>query len=542
MKKWKVISTNKKLSTGDEIFNELLKIRKIEDPKSFFNSSLEDLNLSKLKIDRREIKKAVERINDAVLKNEKIIVLGDYDVDGICASAIVWETIYSKYKNVFPYIPDRFSEGYGISAKSLENLLEKHPDVKLIITVDNGITANDSIDSITSKGVDVIVTDHHVAGQKMPKAFAVVHTTELCGAGVAWILARELSYLKDDEVLEKIELAALATVTDLVPLIGPSRSILKLGLNHLHETKRPGLRQLALVSGIETKKIGVYEIGHLIGPRLNASGRVDHAIQSLRLLCSRNLEFARKTAFDLDMNNKKRQQMVASAYEHASLTVSLAESKKNFIAVHHESYSEGIIGLIASKLTEKFYRPSIAISVKADISKGSARSIKGVNIVEILNKSRDLLEGAGGHPMAAGFSVKTEKIEILYEKLNKEFEKIPKEMYEKEISIDMEIGLNAVNEKVYEKIREFSPFGIGNPEPIFMIKNLKVLEIRKLGSEGKHLKMKLGKGEKVVDAIGFNMNDFEIQKNMKIDAAFSIDLNEWNGKRDIQLKLKDIRF
>src|SRR3989344_5448475 len=228
MKKLKVLSTNTEFSSEDKVIKELYNLRKISDKEKFINPSVSDLNIENTLISKKEIKKTINRIEKAIKNNEKIIVLGDYDVDGICASSILWETIYSKYKNVFPYIPDRFSEGYGISKKTIDNLLKKHPDTKLIITVDNGIVASRPIKYAKKKSVDVIITDHHLAGDKLPEAYAIVHTTELCGAGVTWMLAQEIKKeifkIKNDKK-EHLELAALATVADLVPLTGLNRII-----------------------------------------------------------------------------------------------------------------------------------------------------------------------------------------------------------------------------------------------------------------------------------------------------------------------------
>ena len=541
MKKWKVLSINTEFSSEDKVIKELYNLRKISDKEKFINPSVSDLNIENTLISKKEIKKTINRIEKAIKNNEKIIVLGDYDVDGICASSILWETIYSKYKNVFPYIPDRFSEGYGISKKTIDNLLKKHPDTKLIITVDNGIVASRPIKYAKEKSVDVIITDHHLAGDKLPEAYAIVHTTELCGAGVAWMLASKLQFETDERINEKLELAALATVTDLVPLTGFNRIILKLGLNELRKTKRVGLLELLKLARIDNKNLGVYEIGYIIGPRLNASGRLEHAMESLRLICSSDKEYVKNAALLLENTNRRRQQMVIDSFQHAKLSL-MTKNTNKIILISHESYSEGVIGLISSKLVEHFYKPAITISLKEKISKGSARSINGVNIVELLRSVSGTLSEVGGHPMAAGFSLETERVEEFYLALNKEAEKIPDSLFERELKVDMEIPPSLITESLYRKIQEFSPFGMGNPEPVFLSKKMKIVSYKKIGNDGSHLKILVKNGDKIMEAIGFRMGEIELEEKKEADLVFTIDMNTWFDKKTLQLKLKDINF
>lgn len=539
MKKWKVLSARNKVASEEEIIDELFKLRKISDKKGYLNPSADEINLNDSGINKKELKKAIKRINKAIENNERIVILGDYDVDGICASAILWETIYSKYKNVFPYIPDRFSEGYGMSNKSIDNVLEKYPDVKLIITVDNGIVAVDSADYAMEKGIDLIITDHHLQGNRLPKASAIVHTTKLCGAGVSWMLACELDFLNKSTVSEKLELAALATIADLVPLVDLNRLIVKFGLEYLHNTKRVGLIELFKTSGIDKRSIGTYQIGYIIAPRLNASGRIGHAIDSLRLICTNDRSYASKSAMYLENTNRTRQKMVVDSISHAKLSV-VKSDIENVVVVSHESYSEGIVGLLASRLVEEHYRPAIAISVKNNISKGSARSINGVNIVEMLRSVSSTLLEVGGHPMAAGFSIKTEKIQEFVLELSSSAKRIPRETFDRDIKIDMIIPLCLVSESLYKKIQELSPFGMGNPEPIFASRKITVLGVRRLGKDGSHLKLVLENGDKNIEALGFGMGALEIEEKNEIDIAFTIDINEWRDRRTLQLMIKDL--
>jgi len=545
MKKWKVLSTNKNIASESTVIDELFRLRKISDKDKFINPNVSDLKIENTSISKKEIAKTINRIEKAINNKERIIILGDYDVDGICASAILWETIYSKYKFVFPYIPDRFSEGYGISNKTIDNLLKKNPDTKLIITVDNGIVANKPIEYAKEKKIDVVVTDHHVAGKKLPDAYSIVHTTELCGAGVAYLLAKEIKnkILKiKDYGEEHLGLAALATVADLVPLTSLNRIIVKLGLKELQNTRRLGLIELMKLAKINKKDLGVYEIGHIIGPRLNASGRIDHAIESLRLLCSNDKKYVENAAMLLENTNRVRQQMVADSFQHAKLSVAAGGDMGKVVIMHHSTYSEGVVGLIASRLVEQYYRPSVAISVREKISKGSARSINGVNIVELLRSVSGILSEVGGHPMAAGFSIETERIEEFYLALNKEAKKIPDKLFERELKVDMEIPLNLVSESLYKKIQKLSPFGMGNPEPAFLVKNVQVESFKRLGKDGAHLKVFFKKGKDIIEGIGFGMGESEVMAGDKIDAVFTIDINNWRDKKSLQLKLRDIKF
>jgi len=543
MKKWKVLSTNTKITSEDDVARELFKLRKIDKKTSekFLNPKISDLKIEECGILLPELEKGIKRIKKAIKKDERIIILGDYDVDGICASAILWETLYKKHSKSLPYIPDRFSEGYGISVKTVDNLLEKYPDVKLIITVDNGIVANESIAYAGKKGIDVIITDHHAKGETLPNAHAIIHTTALCGAGVAWMLARSLGIENEDAINEKLELAALATVADLVPLTGFNRVIVKTGINYLRNTKRVGLIELFKIAKIEKEKIDTYHIGFIIGPRLNASGRISHAKESLRLVCSADKNYVKKTAFLLDQTNRLRQQMVKESALHAKLSVLKEKTLGKLIIVFDKSYSEGVVGLIASKLVEEYYRPTLAISIGEKISKGSARSIKGVNIIDLIRKYEKHLIGAGGHPMAAGFTIETEKIELFKSEIVKGVEKeIADELLNSEVRIDMEVPIGVVTMNLFNKIEDFAPFGMENPKPTFMIRGAKIINLGRVGNDSSHLKIDIEKDGKSLPAIGFGLGDREINIGDTIDIAFAIDVNEWRDRKTLQLKIKDL--
>jgi len=563
----KILLKNRGLSTKKEI-SEFLK------PKNPQDFTAKDLG-----IDEKEIKKAKVRIEKAIKNDESIIVYGDYDADGICATAILWETLYELTKNVLPYIPERVSEGYGLNSESIKNLKLKIKNLGLIVTVDHGITADDKIKYAKELGIDVIVCDHHQINKKAPDCVAVVHTDKICATAISWYLSMSLrsrcnigrSNPRQDEIAELVpsetrdlhitprndknddlpamtnflDLVAIATIADLEPLIGINRNFTKYGLDVLRKTSRCGLLAIIEEAGIKKEDIGTYEVGYIIAPRLNAMGRMGHALDSLRLLCTSCNDKAKQLASKLGLTNKERQLLTEETVRHArNLFLSqYGEVVPNFIIIDHESYQEGIIGLVAGKLVEEFYRPAIVISRGEIYSKASGRSISGFNIIEAIREHYDLLVDAGGHPMAAGFTVETIKIEQLKEKLIQSAQKsLTKESFNKVLKIDMEIPPQIISEKLYDDVQKMSPFGIGNPEPVFSGK-VQVKDVRLVGNEGKHLKLTLSDGRNIFSAIGFGLGNFfeKAKPGTEVNIAYNIFLNEWNGNKKVELKVKDIK-
>ena len=419
--------------------------------------------------------------------------------------------------------------------------MEKYPDTKLIITVDNGIVAHDAVAFANTKGIDVIVTDHHVKGEKLPDAFCILHTTSLCGAGIAWMLAEALRFEDEGRLKEKLTLAAIATVADLVPLVGANRVIVREGIELIKKSKRPGLVELIKASGIDQGKIDVYTIGHVIAPRMNAAGRIQSAMNPLRLLCTNNVTKATTLATLLSQVNRDRQGLTGEMVEHAKL-LAIESSNSKVTVVAHESYNQGVIGLVASQLVESYYRPSIAIAIGEDISKGSARSIVGVNIVELLRSVSDTLLEVGGHPMAAGFSVETKRIGEFTQEITKKAEvMVADSLLERFLDIDMELSFLDITKKLFDEISQLQPFGMANPEPTFVTRGVEALEVRKIGRDQTHLKMKLEQNGKIFDAIGFRLADkIDVSTGDDIDIAYIIDENVWNGKTSLQLKIRDL--
>lgn len=547
----------------------LLENRGLKDKKEvddFLHPSLEDVTPKSVGIDLQQLKKTVVRIEKAIKDQEQIIVFGDYDVDGITASAILWETLHELGAKCLPFIPDRKKEGYGLSVKALENEELRSKKPSLIITVDNGIVANDAVNFANDQGIDIIITDHHTVSDTLPDAYAIVHTTKLCGAGVAYLLSKEIKHVIANEVKQShskkiaassmtprndeseedthLELAALGTVADLVPLTGANRAIVTAGLKKLQKTKRPGLLALFQQAKVAQESIGVYEIGYIIGPRLNASGRIDSAMDSLRLLCTTNMTRAMELAAKLELVNRERQQLLKDAAEHAIARFKIKDVRlKKILIVGHESYEEGVIGLVAGKLVEAFYRPAIVLSLGETVSKASVRSISGFNIIEFLRLHIEHFVNVGGHPMAAGFTIETAKIALLQKILEEKAESlITEDLFKRTLKIDCEFSLRFLNKNLYDSIQQLAPFGMGNPEPVFTSKEVTVESFRVIGKESNHLKLVLSQNSERFDAIAFGMGELGIRLKPgdKIDVAYSLDENTWNGETKLQLKMKDI--
>ena len=545
-KKWEIINKFK----NEKIIDILLENRGIIAKKSvdeyFYPTHPEKIGLKELGISRKSVTRVIKRIQKALRNKEKTIIFGDYDVDGITSSAILWEYLYSAGLDVTPYIPERFSEGYGIKEDSVIKLKEKYTDLSLIITVDNGIIAYDAVSKANKFGIDVIILDHHESGEKYPEAYAIVHSTKLCGAGIAWFFVREIDCIIQNssfKIRNYLELAVLGTVADQMPLVGINRSIAKYGLEQLNTTQRTGLLALYESAGIEKGNIGVYEINYIIAPRLNAMGRLENAVESLRLLCTNNRSRALELAGLLNRTNIKRQKIVDEVVTKVKLKMSKKYLDK-IIVLEGDSYHEGVIGLAASKLTEEFWLPSIVISKGKDVSKGSARSIPGFSIISAIRSAGDLIISGGGHEMAAGFSIFTNNISKFRRAMKKYAESnLDGKMLEKKLKIDTSLVYSYLTHELVSQIREMEPFGIGNPSPSFTTDTCEVIEVRQVGKSGNHLKFKLKKENIIIDAISFsdlnNVSDY--YPGMKLDIVYNLEENYWNGNVSLQLKVKDVR-
>lgn len=538
MKKWHILNA----SNGDDITKILLANRGLETKKDIeqFLHPVDPYTLTSadVEIDGRLLKEAIARIRKAIKNKESIVVYADYDADGITAGAVLWETIHAMGGNVMPYIPHRAEEGYGLSVKGIDAVQAQY-DPSLIITVDHGITAEKNVAYAASLGIEVIVTDHHVKPDKLPDCL-IVHTTKLCGAGVSWFVAKELREEHDGELLA---LASIGTIADLVSLTGANRSIVKYGLQELNKTKRVGLLALMQDAGVIPGDLSVYTVSHMLAPRLNAIGRLVHAMDALRLLCTHKEDRAIALARTLGLTNKERQQMTIDSSLHAKNLVKerSGEVLPKLLFISHESYNPGVIGLVAGKLVEEYYRPAIVVARGETISKASARSIAGFNVVEAIKQCRDLLVDVGGHPMAAGCTVETKNLEELETRLESIAQKeLTEELLTRTLRIDAEIPLHIITPGLWERLQEFEPFGLGSPEPVFVTRGVRVEDTRLVGAEGKHLKLRVSS----LDAIAFGMGSEygKLEKDAIVDIAYVVDMNVWNGKKKLQLKIKDIQI
>lgn len=544
-REWRIKKTDFSKELAD-LISCLLENRGIltkEDQERFLNSTLDTLSAASVNIDLTELEKTKKRILTAIKNKEKIIVFGDYDVDGVTGAAVLWETLHSMGANVTPYIPNRIEEGYGLSTSGINNL---PLDTKLIITVDNGIVAFIPSLYAKEKGIDVIITDHHAKEAKLPDVYSIVHTTKLCGAGVAYMVALELVGKEKVEELCLLELVTLATIADLVPLKETNRALVKFGLPKLSQTKRPGLLALFKEAGIDKTGITPYTIGHVIAPRINAMGRMESAMDSLRLLCTKSRERAEVLASLLGGTNKTRQSVTIESVMHAKNMWITKENQPKLIFIAHESYEQGVIGLIAGRLVEEFYRPAIVLSIGKEYAKASARSIAGLNIIETIRLVNDHLVNAGGHPMAAGFTVANDKVTLIQEILEKYVDSVlTDDLLIRSLHIDCEIPLSLVSQQLLFLIRTLAPFGMDNPEPVFVSHSCIVQDARSIGKDGSHLKLKVtDTTRRAIDAIAFGFGDlaYEISPGQAISLAYTVDENTWNGKTTIQLVVKDIQL
>ncbi len=553
--KWEIkqiIKAKTQEKRREEIIQSLLRNRGItgkENVEIFLSPHKpKKLTLSQVGINRINLQKAVRRIEKAIKVKENIIIYGDYDADGICSTAILWETLNSLKANVLPFIPHREKHGYGLSKKGIDDLLSESKRKKptLIITVDNGIVAYNAVNYAQKKGVDVLICDHHQKTSIVPNAHAIVHTTLLAGAGVTWMFAKEI--VKKSKISTKLnsllDLAAIGTVADMVSLVGPNRSIVKHGLESLQKTQRVGLLELFLEAGLNPMDLGTYHINFMIAPRINAMGRLEHALDSLRLLCTKDKMRAKQLISTLNETNKRRQLMTEEAvFQAKELYDNDGNHDAKIIIIDHSEFHEGLIGLVAGKMVESYYRPAIIISKGKRVSKASARSISGFNIIEAIRQTEEHLIDAGGHPMAAGFTLETKNLEKFKTLMIELAEKhITEEHLEKRLSIDCEISGADIHWDLLRELKIFEPFGMGNSRPTFAIRNCNLIDSRGVGMEGKHLKLTLECSNNTFDAIGFNRGFLlsQLSNGSKIDIVCTLDRNEWKGRATIQLLIKDI--
>lgn len=494
---------------------------------------------------------AVDRIIKAINNKEKILIYGDYDVDGITSTTVLKKYLMDRGISVDTYIPNRLHEGYGLNKKAIDTIKERNID--LIITVDCGISAIEEVDYAVRLGMDIIVTDHHEVGEKLPNALAVIDAKRkdntypfraLAGVGVVFKLIQALSIkleIKPEEYLKYLDLVCVGTISDIVPLEGENRTIAKLGLMLIKVTRNLGLRELIKSSGY--KEIDSNTISFGVAPRINACGRMGHEEEALKLFLAEDLESATKITKELNEYNTLRQSTEKAIYEEAVQQIEKNHlDANNSIVLGGKGWHQGVIGIVSSKVTDKYYKPSILLSFEDNIAKGSGRSVPGFDLYEGLAKCGDLLEKYGGHSMAVGLTLKKENLENFKER----FEQIAKEKNIKElvpiIYIDDELKLKDINMDLVKSISILEPFGEANKVPLFLIRNLKIDSIRAL-SEGRHLKLTLRDENFVINAIGFELGYLaeEYRIGDRIDVVGTLEINSFNGFSSIQINMKDIR-
>jgi single-stranded-DNA-specific exonuclease len=497
----------------------------------------------------------VDRICYALQHNEPIAIYGDYDVDGVTATALLVQALSGLGANVRGYIPNRFDEGYGLNKDALDSL--KADGVKLVITVDCGIRSPDEALHAQTIGLDLIISDHHHPdGLNLPPAFAVINPKQqgdpypdkdLAGVGLAYKIAEALvtvqqpinGFLSTD----LLDLVALGTVADLAPLVGENRVLVRRGLRQIRETKRQGLFSLAGVADIKIDKVTAGNIGFMLGPRLNASGRLESALASFELLTTTDFMRAGQLAMQLDTQNRQRQTLTRTMQEQAE-AIAMGEDPEAFLLfAAHEDFNPGVVGLAASRLTEIYYRPAIVAAKNTEETRGSCRSIPEFHITDALDLCKDLLVRHGGHAAAAGFTVKNENLPELVSRL-KEIARSQLESKDlrQTLSADMEVSLSQLTFEVLDHLKYLEPTGYGNPEAIFVSRNVKVKVARTVGSEGKHLKLTLeDERGAAVDSIGFRLGHLKPDLPPYVDVLYHFEANEYNGRKTLQLNLKDVK-
>ncbi len=497
----------------------------------------------------KDIDRAVTRLLRALLGDELIAIYGDFDADGITATALMVEGISQMGGRVIYYIPHRIGEGHGLNRSALEGLREQ--GVGLVVTVDCGISEVSEVEEGNRLGLDIIITDHHVPPEHRPPAVAAIDPKrsdsgypfyELSGVGVAFKLLQALwgaTRRVGDEVLDDfLDLVALGTIADMVPLKGENRYLVKRGLEVLNSTRRFGLQEMAALAGLQMGKLDENSVSYAIGPRLNASGRMEHAVTSYELLTASSRSEARRLAAALEANNSERQRLTAEFLARAKEELLVSGAGVPLLMVGGADYPAGVAGVIAGKLTDEFYRPAIVLQLDGDTVRGSARSIPEFDIVSALADCRDLLTRFGGHRQAAGFVVPESNVDrlrnMLLEIADRELEGVDLRPV---INVDTEFPLSSLSGETYKVISRMAPFGQGNQVPTFLSRNVKVMESRRVGGAGDHLKLKLRDGGVVWDAIAFDLGDREISPY--IDIVYNLEKENWSGKQFLRLNVID---
>lgn len=541
----------------DRIIAKILFNRQIDTPETirqFLQPSLKDLKdpFTLYGMDR-----AVDRILQALRDNEKIMVYGDYDVDGITAASLLYLVLNKLGAQVSYYLPNRLIEGYGLSVEGIKEASER--GVTLIVSVDTGVTAVEEVKHAASLGIECILTDHHEPGEILPEPVALVNPKqkdctysggELSGVGVAFKVAQALyQRLQQDqaELEEHLDLVALGTSADIVPLVGENRILTKFGIKQISRTNKPGLKSLTFVSGLMGKDIGTGQVVFILAPRINAVGRLGDAEMAIKLLTTKDERIAADIARKLDKENQRRkyidEKTLNEALEQIRQVVDLNNDRAIILA--SEGWHQGVIGIVASRLVEKYHLPTIMIAIDNGEGKGSARSIPGFHLCDALKECEDLLLRYGGHKYAAGLTINPANIEKFRERMKEVSRRmLTDDDLIAKLYIDSEIELNQINDRLLDVLETFSPFGPQNMRPVFLTRNCEILGQPYCVGKN-HLKMKVRKGDAVFDVIGFGFGDWVRNLSGRgnlVDLVYVVEYNSWNDSTHIQLRLKDMKL
>jgi len=527
-------------------------IETYEEAKTFFRPMLSDLHDPYL---MKDMDKAVERIENAIEAGENILVFGDYDVDGTTAVSLVSSYLRSYYPNVATYIPDRYKEGYGVSTAGID--FADDNGFSLIIALDCGIKSIDKVAYANEKGIDFIICDHHRPGDKLPDAVAVLDPKredcsypydELCGCGVGFKLVQALAGRRGqtiENLVPYLDLVATAIAADIVPITGENRVLAKFGLDVINTFPRPGIK--ALIQNVKKKMLTISDVVFIIAPRINAAGRIKHGNHAVELLTEFNLEQAEEFASQIEGLNADRKDLDKIITAEALVQIDNNNDHDKFTTVvYQEDWHKGVIGIVASRLIETYYRPTLVFTKSGDKLAASARSVKDFDVYNALEACAEHIEQFGGHMYAAGLTLKEEQYPFFRQKFEEVVQQtIHPDLLIPEISIDAEIDFADITPKFNRLLKQFEPFGPGNMSPVFVSRNIKDTGFGKpIGGDQTHLRLFVKQGE----SEGFAAIGFGLAKKMEVacngeafDAAYSIDENEWNGQVSIQLRLRDIR-
>ena len=527
-------------------------IETYEEAKRFFRPELKDLHDPFL---MKDMDKAVLKIEQAIIAEENILIYGDYDVDGTTSVALLSSYLRSYYSNIATYIPDRYGEGYGISYKGID--FAEDNNFSLIIALDCGIKAIDKVAYASKKGIDFIICDHHRPGDEIPNAKAVLDPKrydcdypfkELCGCGVGFKLIQALASKKGetiDDLVLYLDLVATAIGADIVPIIGENRILSYHGLQVINQNPRPGFK--AIIKQVKKETLTITDVVFIIAPRINAAGRMKHGNHAVTLLCETDPDLAAQYANEIDTYNTDRRDTDKRITIEALDQIEEHKEQEGFTTVvYDENWHKGVIGIVASRLIETYYRPTLVFTKSGDVLAASARSVKGFDVYNALEQCLEFIEQFGGHKYAAGLTLKPENYKNFKSKFEQVVSKtIDPQLLIPEIKIDAQINLSDITPKFYRILSQFAPFGPNNMTPVFMTEDMQDIGYGKqVGEDKSHLRFTAsqnGKGKIV--GIGFGMGDqIELIKNKKpFKAAYTIDENEWNGNKTLQLKLKDLK-